>query len=128
MDKNLILAIAGIVFGAGGVWTIIQFFIQRYDNKKGIQVQINKIMEDRELDRAILARTHILRFNDELENGMHHSKDYFRQQILDIDTYEDYCRNHPDFANGLTVMASKYIKSEYERLYQTHLGKEETSK
>ena len=128
MDTNLILAIAGIVFGAGGVWTIIQFFIQRYDNKKGIQVQINKIMEDRELDRAILARTHILRFNDELENGMHHSKDYFRQQILDIDTYEDYCRNHPDFANGLTVMASKYIKSEYERLYQTHLWKEETSK
>lgn len=128
MDTNLILAIAGIVFGVGGVWTVIQFFIQRYDNKKGIQKQINKIMEDRELDRAILARTHILRFNDELENGMHHSKDYFRQQILDIDTYEEYCRNHPDFANGLTVMASKYIKSEYERLYQTHLGKEENSK
>lgn len=128
MDMNTILAISGIFFGVGGIWTVIQFFIQRYDNKKGIQVQINKIMEDRELDRAILARTHILRFNDELENGMHHSKDYFRQQILDIDTYEDYCRNHPDFANGLTVMASKYIKSEYERLYQTHLGKEEISK
>ncbi len=66
MDMNLILAIAGVVFGVGGIWTVVQFFIQRYDDKKGIQVQINKIMEDRELDRAILARTHILRFNDEL--------------------------------------------------------------
>lgn len=85
-----------------------------------MEKQIKKL-EDRMDERdAIQARTHILRFNDELENGMVHSKDYFRQQIQDIDTYEEYCRTHPDFANGLTIMASKYIKSEYERQYQSH--------
>lgn len=128
MDTDFFLKIVGLVLGSGALFSFLQFIIQRYDNKKGIEKQLKK-MEDRMDERdAIQARTHILRFNDELENGMKHSKDYFRQQILDIDTYEDYCRNHPDFANGLTVMASKYIKSEYERLYQTHLGKEETSK
>ena len=128
MDNDLILKIAGLVLGSGALFSFLQFIIQRYDNKKGMQKQIDKIYDRMDERDAIQARTHILRFNDELENGMKHSKDYFRQQIQDIDTYEEYCRTHPDFANGLTVMASKYIKSEYERQYQTHLGKEETSK
>ena len=128
MDIDAFAKLALLVLGSGGLWTVIQFFVQRYDNKKGIQKQIDKIYDRMDERDAVLARTHILRFNDELENGMKHSKDYFRQQIQDIDTYEEYCRTHPNFANGLTVMASKYIKSEYERQYQTHLGKEETSK
>lgn len=128
MDIDGFSKIALLVLGSGGLWTVIQFFIQRYDNKKGMQKQIDKIYDRMDERDAIQARTHILRFNDELENGMKHSKDYFRQQIQDIDTYEEYCRTHPDFANGLTVMASKYIKSEYERQYQTHLEKEENSK
>lgn len=131
MDTNTIFAIGGIVFGAGGIWTVIQFFIQRHDNKKNLEKQFSEMKEKQQeeitkiynkLDErdAILARTHILRFNDELENGMMHSKDYFRQQIQDIDTYEKYCRTHPDFSNGLTVLASKNIKEEYERIYQSH--------
>ena len=128
MDTDFFLKIVGLVLGSGALFSFLQFIIKRYDNKKGIEKQLKK-MEDLMDERdAIQARTHILRFNDDLENGMKHSKDYFRQQIQDIDTYEEYCRTHPDFANGLTVMASKYIKSEYERQYQTHLGKEETSK
>lgn len=128
MDNDLLLKLVGLVLGSGAFFSFLQFIIQRYDNKKGMQKQIDKIYDRMDERDAIQARTHILRFNDELENGMKHSKDYFRQQIQDIDTYEEYCRTHPDFANGLTVMASKYIKSEYERQYQTHLGKEETSK
>ena len=120
MDNDLLLKLAGLVLGSGALFSFVQFLVQRYDNKKGIEKQIKKL-EDRMDERdAIQARTHILRFNDELENGMVHSKDYFRQQIQDIDTYEEYCRTHPDFANGLTIMASKYIKSEYERQYQSH--------
>lgn len=120
MDNDLLLKLAGLVLGSGALFSFIQFLVQRYDNKRGIEKQIKKL-EDRMDERdAIQARTHILRFNDELENGMVHSKDYFRQQIQDIDTYEEYCRTHPDFANGLTIMASKYIKSEYERQYQSH--------
>lgn len=128
MNNDMFLGLVGIILGSGALFSFIQFLVQRHDTRKGLENQISRI-EDRLDERdAVLARTHILRFNDELENGMKHSKDYFRQQIQDIDTYEEYCRTHPDFANGLTIMASKYIKSEYERLYQTHLEKEVNSK
>ena len=128
MNNDMFKELVAIILGSGALFSFIQFLVQRHDTRKGLEKQISRL-EDRLDERdAVLARTHILRFNDELENGMKHSKDYFRQQIQDIDTYEEYCRIHPDFANGLTVVASKYIKSEYERLYQTHLEKEEISK
>ena len=47
---------------------------------------------------AVLARTHILRFNDELINNIEHSQEYFRQQLQDIDTYEAYCDAHPQYS------------------------------
>ena len=139
MDVTTYLSLAGLVLGSGALWSFIQFMVQRHDNKKSQEEQFKRLEEHQEeqfkelKDRmderdAVLARTHILRFNDELENGMTHSKDYFRQQIQDIDTYEEYCRTHPGFANGLTVMASKFIKEEYEKHFHDHSGKEETSK
>lgn len=128
MNNDMFLELVGIILGSGALFSFIQFLVQRHDTRKGLEDQISRIEERLDERDAVLARTHILRFNDELENGMKHSKDYFRQQIQDIDTYEEYCRTHPDFANGLTIMASKYIKSEYERLYHIHLEKEENSK
>jgi len=65
---------------------------------------------------AVLARTHILRFNDELINGIEHTQEYFRQQLQDIDTYERYCDKHPGFKNTYAVMAINNIKSTYDRL------------
>jgi hypothetical protein len=73
-------------------------------------------------NQAILARTHILRFADDLRNGIHHSEEYFRQQMLDCDTYDAYCRDHPNFSNGLTVIASKYIKDEFIKHYTEGKG------
>ena len=65
---------------------------------------------------AVLARTHILRFNDELINGVDHSFEYFRQQLQDIDTYEAYCKVHPQFRNTYATMAIDNIKDTYDRL------------
>ncbi|MBP5598023.1 MAG: hypothetical protein J6Y02_21825 [Pseudobutyrivibrio sp.] len=103
---------------------IIQFLITRSDNKKNITKKIDsvssdvlKLSERLEEHKATLARTHILRFADELRNGTVHSEEYFRQQILDIDTYTRYCETHPNFSNGLTVMASEYIREEYRKNY-----------
>ena len=65
---------------------------------------------------AVLARTHILRFSDEIQSGIHHSQEYFRQQMLDIDTYDQYCKEHPGFQNSYAVLASQYIKNTYQKL------------
>lgn len=65
---------------------------------------------------AVLARTHILRFNDELINNIDHTQEYFRQQLQDIDTYEAYCDSHPQFRNTYASMAIANIKRTYDML------------
>ena len=125
---NLATTIIIAIIGSNAVFSFLQFIVQRADNKKGVETQMNKLEEkieglnDKfEEHKAVLARTHILRFADEqkqlVKQESSHSEEYFKQQILDIDTYDKYCEKHPEFSNGLTVMASQYIKAEYKRVY-----------
>ena len=101
------------VLASGAFFTFLQFLISRYDLKKGLEHKMDDLSNKVEENQAILARTHILRFADELRNGVAHSDDYFKQQLQDIDVYEHYCQKHPDFANGLTVLSAQYIKDEF---------------
>ena len=139
--KEIVIYIGSLVLTvitSGALFTFIQFLIQRHDTKKIIEAkidanqqalsdkidetqkitteQINNVSEQLEEHKAVLARTHILRFADELRTGTH-SREYFEQQLQDIDTYDRYCETHPHFANGLTRMASQFIKDEYRRQY-----------
>ena len=113
MDKIIIA-----IIGSGALFTFIQFLITRYDTKKGIERKLDALDERLDRDKAIEARNHILRFADELRNGIDHSEDYFKQMLLDCDIYEKYCFDHPDFSNGLTVMASELIKERFREIYR----------
>ena len=120
-----------LVLISGGLFSFIQFFItfgfSRKDKTKEIEKRLDIIQEDQQqgfkklntkvdYNAAVLARTHILRFNDEIMNGMKHSREYWRQQLDDCDTYEEFCRENPDFKNSYTEIADKNIKSTFERL------------
>ena len=111
------LEFIAIIITSNALIAFIQYMITRRDTKKGLEKKVDNLANDLGEHKATLARTHILRFNDELRSGMVHSEEYFKQQILDIDTYNRYCAEHPDFANGLTVMASENIRQEFKRLY-----------
>jgi len=112
--------LAVLVLSSTAAVSFIQYLITRYDNKKGMEKQIKRLDAKIEEKFAILARTHILRFADDLRNGVTHSEDYFRQQLQDCDCYERYCEEHPHFSNGFTELASKYIKEEYKEKYLNH--------
>lgn len=123
---------------SGAFFSFLQFLITRYDNKKGSEKRITAsidtvkeeikevkaelsrevkgVSERLEEHRAVLARTHILRFADELTIRKH-SKEYFDQQLQDIKTYETYCVAHPDFQNEMAKMSIDFIREEYKRLY-----------
>jgi len=115
----------------GGILGFVQFLISRKDAKddkestilseiktlSGKVEQIEKSLDERD---AVLARTHILRFKDELYNGIHHSAEYFEQTLDDIQTYDQFCSDHPKFANGRTKAAAEYIRQEYDRLFKEH--------
>lgn len=124
--KDLILVLV-----SGGLFSFIQFFItfgfSRKDKTKEIEKRLDVIQEDQQegfkkLNRkvdynaAVLARTHILRFNDEILNGMKHSREYWRQQLDDCDTYEEFCNENPDFKNSYTEIADENIKSTFAKL------------
>ena len=62
---------------------------------------------------AIAYRVRILRFGDEILHGVKHSKESFDQVLEDIDGYEKYCTDHPEFKNNKTVLTTSKIKEVY---------------
>ena len=119
--KDDVIQLATTIILSGAFFSFIQFlitfFFSRKDKIKDLEVKVDKIDHKIDKNQAILARTHILRFADDIRNGIEHSDEYFRQQMLDCDTYDAYCRQHPDFSNGLTIIASETIRSEYRKLF-----------
>ena len=129
METPIIIAVVAAVLGSNGLWALLQARFARKDAKedktdkvieaiKDLRKQVEGIGDRVDRNAAVLARTHILRFNDELINGVQHSQEYFRQQLQDIDTYESYCRSHPDFQNSYAVMAVDNIRDTYRHLME----------
>lgn len=116
--EKIILA----VFASSGFWVFVQYLIDRNDGTRKelrqISEQMERLSEKVDANAAVLARTHILRFDDELLNGVTHSQEYFRQQMDDIDTYEDFCNGHPEFRNSYTTIASEHIRDTYKKLLE----------
>ena len=117
--------------GGGSFLAFLEFLIKRHDDKKGknreildairrLSDEVNQVKADADKRDAVLARTHILRFCDELYNCIHHSKDYFEQTLDDIKVYKRFSAGQDDFANGRTDMAAQFIKDEYIRLFKEH--------
>ena len=110
----------GVVLGSNGLFALLTYLIQRHDSRKnGIAAVIEKVdalSNKVDENAAVLARTHILRFSDELQNGIVHSQEYFHQQMDDCDTYDKYCNGHPQFKNSYTVAAESHIKTTYQNL------------
>ena len=118
----IVVAIIGSNALFGFLQFIIQFLVQRNDMRQSFGKGLEELNAKVDRNQAVLARTHILRFADDIRNGVHHSEEYYRQQMLDCDTYDAYCRDHPNFSNGLTVIASKYIKDEFIKHYTEGKG------
>lgn len=125
---EIILTVAAAVLGSNGLWALLQFMVQRKDDKEDKDSAVLKAISDLsdkvagiedKVDRneAVQSRVRILRFSDETQEGKKHSKDSFDQVMTDIDNYEKYCEHHPEFKNNQTLSTVAYIKRVYtERL------------
>ena len=124
MSSEIIVAIIGAVFASSGLWGLLQYLISRKD-KTGekidkLTVLVQEISERVDHSSATSARTRIMRFDDELINGIHHSREYFQQTLEEIDTYESYCAKHPDFKNNACVLAIEHIRRVYSHLQDSN--------
>ena len=120
----------GILFG-GAFLTFLQFLITRHDKKKDDLGEIKKAIEslkaeldkiDKKGDRrdAENRRVRILRFEDELQRGLEHSKDSFDQVLEDITWYLKYCDKDPDFKNDMTAATIEHIRAVYRERLEKH--------
>lgn len=126
---DYIMAIIGGGVGAAIVTVIGQIIsarqMRKYANEDkrdeltaavhGLRDDIDGLRDQIDRRDAINARTHILRFDDELRGKVRHSQEYFRQILDDIDTYDEFCAGHMGFRNGYATAAEKHIREVYDR-------------
>lgn len=95
---------------------------KKSDDNDAVLLKLNEI--ENKLDEHILedergnmklTRARILTFNDELRRGVLHSEEHFTDCLDDIDHYEQYCRDHPDYPNNKAQAAIRHIKEVYDR-------------
>lgn len=132
MEAFMNLTLGQIVGGIAGVIAALSIFIEITPVKinpisallRWVGKQINKELMDKvntletkvgalEKSDVIDCRVRILTFADEIRRGVRHSKETFDQVLSDIDTYERYCTDHPDFMNNKTVAAKAKILDVY---------------
>lgn len=108
------------------LWTALAHVVGRALNGEMIE-RVDKIdreltlhMKKTEEERIRQARQRILRFSDEVLYEKGHSKEHYDEILEDIDKYELYCANHPDFKNNKAVMAIETIKDAYQDCIENH--------
>lgn len=122
---ELLIGLLGSGIGAG-LMAILHAALQRKwskaDQQSAILTKLGNIekrmdrMEAEDAEReAKHSRIRILRFGDECSHDVRHSREHFEQVIEDVDAYETYCADHPDFKNNKAVLTIKLIKETYQR-------------
>ena len=79
-----------------------------------MEQQIIKLEDKADERDATLCRTRFLRFGDEIMHGVPHSKEHYDQTLADIDTYETFCKSHPNYINNVAKVTIRHIKNKYE--------------
>ena len=87
------------------------------EQKKNLESLSSKMggIEDRisETD-AKAARYRIIRFDDEVRHQVLHTKEHYDQIIIDIDTYESFCKDNEWFVNNQAHWEIANIRKRYE--------------
>jgi hypothetical protein len=65
------------------------------------------------------SRARILRFGDEVRQGVLHTAEHWADVLRDIDRYEDYCAGHPSYENNRAATTIDFLKE----IYAEHLKK-----
>lgn len=72
-------------------------------------------------------RARILHFNNELLRDIDHTKEEFTEVLTEIDAYEEYCREHPEYPNNRAVLAIENIREVYKERLREHDFLQESS-
>lgn len=137
------VTIQGIVLGSSGLLIVILSLIEVSKIKinpwsalaKGIgrainaeiitkleslQNQLDSQIQRYEMRNANECRTRILHFDNEILRDIPHTKEEFIEVLTEIDGYEAYCREHPQYKNNRAVHAIANINDVYNERLKKH--------
>ena len=107
-------------------WSWLAAAIGRAINAEVIKKLDNHItMDDRRTADGHRAR--ILHFNNEMLRNINHTKEEFTEVLAEIDAYELYCREHPEYPNNRAILAIKNIQEVYMERLKRHDFLQESS-
>lgn len=90
------------------------------NTQKETRTKLDAHIKADEENRADERRSNILRFNNELVRGLPHTREEFVEVLADIDVYERYCKNHPEYENNRAVHAIANIGRVYDERLKKH--------
>lgn len=98
--------------------------LKELDEVKNVQKETRKrldghIQADDERN-ADAHRAYILQFNNELLRDIPHTREDFIEVLTEIDFYERYCKEHPEYQNNRAVHAIANIGRTYDERLQKH--------
>lgn len=112
--------------GGAAVAGIFSLILANRKNKSEIVKRLDaldgklvKHIEDDAACRADEARSRILRFGDEVRQGVLHTSEHWADVLRDIDRYEKYCASHPQYENNRAANTIHHLNS----VYASHLTK-----
>ena len=103
------------------IWGIIGKSINKDITSKlnSLKSEVSELKNDFEVHAVNSCRERILRFNSEImSDNKTHNKEYYDEILSDIDKYEHYCLNHPDYPNNKAMLSIENIKKTYSDLLE----------
>ena len=103
------------------IWGIIGKSINKDITSKvnTLNSEVSELKNDFEVHAVNSCRERILRFNSEIiSDNKIHNKEYYDEILSDIDKYEHYCLNHPDYPNNKAMLSIENIKKTYSDLLE----------
>ena len=88
--------------------------------QEGTRSKLEDHIKTDEENRADERRANILRFNNELVRDIPHTREEFLEILTDIDVYERFCREHPNYKNNRAVHAIANIGRVYDERLKKH--------
>lgn len=99
-------------------WSWIGGVIGKLLGIETVSDKVDALEQKVDENQATTIRVRILRFEDEVQNNVEHSKDSWDQAMDDISRYEEYTEEHPKFKNNITEASINHLKKKYDELLE----------
>ena len=99
-------------------WSWLGSVVGKLIGIKTVSDKVDALEQKVDENQATTIRVRILRFEDEVQNEITHSKDSWDQVMDDIRRYELYTEEHPEFKNNITVASIKHLTKKYSELLE----------